>query len=344
MVPPKRVTIADVAQAAGVSPGTVSRVLNNRKGGIKISDTTRSLVLETATRLGYTPNPFASALRTQRTGVIGLIVRDVSDPFLSTLAREIQRVARAQGIDLLIGHAEYDLEIVGHHLAFMHSHWFDGLLLLGDLPGDDVVVSELIKSNTPFVGVACGERPSYPLVNVDEAEGVNLALDYLRDLGHDRIAFIGNLEHGGIVERLATFRRYLQAHSLFWSEDFEQQCANSRAAALDRAQYLLNLPHRPTAIFCATDLAALGAISGALRLGLKVPDHVSIIGFDDIEGTADVCPPLTTVRQPVREMANQAVNLLMSFIEDTPAEAVERKIIVSPTLVIRQSCAAPVQT
>ena len=339
----KRVTIADVARAAGVSVGTVSRVLNRREGGIKISDATRTLVLEKAKQLGYTPNPFASALRTQRTGVIGAIVRDISDPFLSMLAREIQRAARAQGIDLLFGHAEYDLGIVGRHLAFMHSHWFDGLFLLGDIPGYQTVISELRRSNTPFVVLACGEQPTFPLVNVDEAEGVTLALDYLRSLGHQRIAFIGNPGHGGIHERLVIFQHYLCEHNLFQSEEYIQPCANTRAAALDRAQYLLNLPHPPSAIFCATDLVALGALSGTLRLGWQVPDQVSIIGFDDIEGTADTYPALTTIRQPVGDMVSQAVNLLMRFIEGLPVEEVERKIIVPPKLIVRQSCASPRQ-
>jgi len=342
IVPPqKRITIADVARAAGVSVGTVSRVLNHREGGIKISEATRTQVVAAAQQLGYTPNPFASALRTQRTGVIGVIVRDISDPFLSMLAKEIQRVARVQGITLLYGHAEYDLEIVGRHLAFMHSHWFDGLLLLGDIPGDQAVIGELIRSNTPFVVVACGEQPTFPLVNVDEAEGVKLALDYLHSLGHRRIAFIGNLEHGGIAERLVFFQRYIHDSGLFWSEEYIQQCPNSRAAALERAQYLLSLSPPPTAIFCATDLAALGAASGALRLGWQVPERVSIIGFDDIEGTADTCPPLTTIRQPIGDMAGQAVNLLMRFIEGTPVEEIDRRIIVPPRLIVRQSCAPP---
>ncbi len=337
----KRVTIADVARAAGVSVGTVSRVLNQREGGIKISDATRSLVLQTAEQLGYTPNPFASALRTQRTGVIGVIVRDISDPFLSMLGKEIQKTARSQGIDLLFGHAEYDLEIVGRHLALVHSHWFDGLLLLGDIPGDQAVIDELTRFGTPFVLVACGEQSTFPSVNVDEVMGVKLALDYLRDLGHQRIAAIGNLEHGGINQRIELTHRYLLENNLSWSEEYLQHCANSRAAALDRAQCLLSLPNPPTAIFCATDLAALGALNGALRLGLRVPADVSIIGFDDIEGVADISPALTTVRQPVGDMAAQAVRLLTSFLNGNPVAESESRVVVNPRLIIRQSCAPP---
>jgi len=339
MSPQKRITIADVARAAGVSTGTVSRVLNQRSGDIKISEETRKLVLETAHHLGYSPNPFATALRCQRTGMIGAIVRDIGDPFLSLMLRETQRAARSLGVDMLFGHAEYDLDIVGRHLAFMHSHWFDGLLLLGDMPGDQAVIDELVTSNTPFVAVACGERSPYPSVNVDEAAGVKLAFEYLYSLGHRRIAFIGNLKHGGIKQRLVHFQRLLVEHDLFWSDDYMRQCGNNRAAALDCAQSLLSLPTPPTAIFCATDLAALGAMNGALRMELRVPEDVSIIGFDDVEGTADTFPALTTIRQPIGDMASQAVRLLMQLIEREILEEEENQVVVQPRLIVRQSCA-----
>jgi LacI family repressor for deo operon, udp, cdd, tsx, nupC, and nupG len=335
----KRITIADVAKAAGVSTGTVSRVLNQRHGDIKISEETRKLVLEAANRLGYSPNPFASALRTQRTGMIGTIVRDIGDPFLSMMLREIHRVARSMGIDVLFGHAEYDLDTVGRHVAFMHSHLFDGLLLLGDMPGEQDVLRELVESNTPFVAVACGEESPYPSVNVDEAAGVKLAFDYLYSLGHRRIAFIGNLEHGGIKERLIHFQRLLSEHDMFSSDDYVRRCGNSRAAASDCAQDLLSLPNPPTAIFCATDLAALGAMNGALRLGLRVPGDVSIIGFDDIEETPNSFPALTTIRQPIGDMANQAVRLLMRLVKRETSEEEENRVVIQPRLIVRQSCA-----
>lgn len=337
----KRITIADVAHTAGVSPGTVSRVLNQREGTVRISEATRQLVLDTAERLGYSPNPFASALRTQRTGVMGAIVRDAGDPFLSMLLREIQRAARTRGIHVLFGHAEYDLDVVGRHIAFMHSHLFDGLLLLGDIPGDQAIINELVRAQTPFVAVARGQQSSLPLVNIDEKAGVELALDYLYALGHRRIAFIGNMEHGGIGERFSFFASHLNTLGLSRPEHYIQQCANSRSAALDCAQSLLSLPKPPTAIFCATDTAALGVVSGVQRAGWRVPEDVSVIGFDDVEGTADTFPALTTIRQPVGEMATQAVNLLLDLIDEKGVEESQARKIIQPTLTVRNSCAPP---
>ena len=339
MTSSKRITIVDVAKAAGVSAGTASRVINQRDGDIKISESTRTFVLEAARQLGYHPNPFASALRTQRTGVIGVIVRDICDPFLSLLAREIQKAARAQAMDVLLAHAEYDLEQVGNHIAYMHSHLFDGLLLLGDIPGDLAIIEELARSETPFVSVARGSSANLPMVNIDEKMGVYQGIEYLRSLGHEKIAFIGNLLHGGVKEREEHFKNYFQDNSLNLNGDYLKLCGNGRADALVCAQSLLSLPEPPTAIFCATDLAAYGATNGALRMGLRVPEDISILGFDDIEGSAEAYPPLTTIRQPVGEMAVNAVRLLMKFIEGTTLQETDStRILVEPRLIIRQSC------
>jgi LacI family repressor for deo operon, udp, cdd, tsx, nupC, and nupG len=338
----KRITIIDVAKAAGVSTGTASRVLNQREGEIKISEQTRTLVIETARKLGYHPNPFASALRTQRTGVIGVILRDICDPFLTLLAREVQKAARVQGMNLLFAHAEYDLELVGRQIAYMHSQLFDGLLLLGDIPGDIEIVDELVKSNTPFVAVARGLGTRLPMVNIDEKAGIYLGIDYLRGLGHKRIAFIGNMLHGGVKERSSHFQNYFREHKLVLNDAYMQLCGNSRSDALACAQDLMALPQPPTAIFCATDLAAYGALSGIERAGLSIPEKVSILGFDDIEGSAETYPALTTIRQPVDEMATSAVSLLMSLIENTaPEEDEPPRTLIKPQLIERQSCAPP---
>ncbi len=338
----KRVTISDVAREAGVSPGTVSRVLNQRDGDIKISPATQQRVQTAIQHLGYQRNPFASALRTERTGIIGAITRDISAVFLSQVARELQQVAHSQGIELLIDHAEQDLETVDRQLDLMHSQWFDGLLLLGDLPGYQAVIGDLERYQKPFVSIACGLQVPPPFVNVDEEIGVQLALDYLKELGHRWIAFIGNHERAGVVTRLGIFEEYVQEHQLNWIEGYTQVVPITRRDAIASAKYLLNLPEPPTAIFCATDIQAFGAITGALQLGLKVPEQVSIIGFDDVSEAVDTFPALTTVRQPVRKMAEEAIRLLTTLIEDSPKEAPRDQVIVAPELIIRESCALPV--
>lgn len=336
-----KITIADVAKAAGVSSGTVSRVLNWRQGEAKISEATRKHVLETVERLGYQANPFASALRSQQSGVIGAIVRDIHDPFLSLMARELQRVAHARGIEFLMGHAEYNLETVRSQVKFMRT-WFDGLIMIGDMSGDQVVMDELQAYGTPFVAVACGTHTHIPLVNTDEVEGTRLGMDYLYSLGHRRIGFIGNIEHAGVQERREAFLTYVHEKSLYWTDAYLQPAAYTRSAAITCVQRLLSLPVPPTAIFCTADLLALGAVSGALQMGWRVPEAVSIIGFDDVEESASAYPPLTTVRQPVNEIAQAAMDLLMERIQNPAAESEPKQLLVPPTLRIRRSCSPPV--
>ncbi len=335
-------TLADIAKAANVSVSTVSRVLNQRAGDIPISPATVERVREAAKRLGYAPNPFATALRTQRTGVLGALLRDLGDPFLSQLVRALQRAANAEGFDLLIGHAAADLETAERHLSFLLNPWFDGLFLLGNLPGDALLRQMLELRARPCVAVACGPEKAFPSVSIDEESGTLMALDYLYQLGHRRIAFLGNLEHAGVSERLTCFWRFVKERNLTWQAEYEQCCASLRSEAVVCVQRLLALPNPPTALFCASDLLALGALSGAWQRGCMVPEHLSILGFDDIEEAATGFPALTTVRQPVELMAEHATRLIRSLIEDhSSVSGEQRSQIVQPELLIRQSCCAP---
>jgi LacI family transcriptional regulator, repressor for deo operon, udp, cdd, tsx, nupC, and nupG len=335
----RKVTIADVAREAGVSSGTVSRVLNPPPDqSVKISEATRELVMSAVNRLGYQTNPFASALRSQRTGVIGAIIRDINDPFLSLMARELQHIAHSHGVELLMGHAEYDLETVRRQLKFM-GNWFDGLLIIGDMPGDQAIFEDLRQADMPYVAVACGTKGVTPLVNVDEEYGTRMGLEYLYALGHRRIGFIGNTNHAGIRERWAAFERFIAEKSLVWQEGYLQSCPYTRVASISAVQNLLSLPLPPTAILCTSDLQALGAVSGAWQMGWRVPEAVSIMGFDDIEEASDTFPALTTVRQPVGDMANEAMSLLMKLIQDpSKKEGALDRIIVKPRLMVRRSC------
>jgi DNA-binding LacI/PurR family transcriptional regulator len=334
------VTLADIAEAAHVSVGTVSRVLNRRDGSIKISQATRTRVLEAAQRLGYQPNPFATALRTQRTGVLGAIIRDIGDPFLSLLARALQQTAQKQEFELLLGHADYNSHTAQRQLTFMLNHWFDGLFLLGNLPGDTTLLAKVKQSRTPCVAVASGSEKSIPLVALDEVRGASLGLDYLSHLGHRRIAFVGDVEEAGVSERLATFRQFVHNRGLEWHDEYEQRCSRAPGDATARLRQILSLPSPPTAVFCTSDVLAFRAMSVAWQLGFHLPEHLSIIGFDDIEQAAESVPSLTTIRQPVSLMAQQAVSMLRELIAGSTNDAQEYRRIVQPELIIRASCSS----
>jgi LacI family transcriptional regulator len=331
------VTLADIAEAAQVSIGTVSRVLNQRDGSIKISQSTRERVLEVARKLGYEPNPFASALKTQRTNVIGVIIRDIGDPFLSLVVRVLQKVANQAGFEVLIGHSALDFATAQRQLNIMLSRWFDGLFLLGNVPGDDALLQALEQRTTPFVAVACGAHVDAPLVTVNDAKGTELALRYLYDLGHRRIAFIGDIVHAGVNDRLACFQTFMQERTIL-QDDYVYTHIYTRGAAAAQVRGLFDLAQPPTALFCASDLLAQGVFSGVWQRGRTVPYDLSIVSFDDIEEAGELFPPLTTIRQPVETIAREALTLLRALM-DHPGEKIwPRRVIVEPELVVRHSC------
>lgn len=337
----KRVTIADVAREAGVSIGTVSRVLNQREGTVAISDETKQRVFQIANQLGYQANPFASALRTKRTGLIGVIIRDIRDPFLNQLAGELQLVAGAREVELLIGHANEDITTAGRQIHRMRSHLFDGLILLGDIPGDVALIEELTRFNIPFVSISRGHQPGTPYIVINEEKGVRLGMDYLCSLGHRRIAFLGKPVSIGLKSRRIAFEAYVHREGLEWQEEYFQACPNNYRAALEAVWSLLALPNPPTALFCATDLIALGAINGALAFGCHLPEELSVIGFDNLRLAEEVSPRLTTIEQPIRLMAETAIATLIELIESQSPHLLNKEYIVEPRLVIRESCASP---
>lgn len=342
--PPKRVTIAEVAKAAGVSISTVSRVLNSRTGSIPISESTKQLVWKAANKLGYQVDPFASALRTRRSGVLGAIIRDIHDPFLVKVLRHLQILASGKGLELLLGHANYDINTAGRHLGLMRSRWFDGLLLIGDIPGDAVLIKQLQASHKAFVTLARGSEAGTFAVNVDEEAGSRLMLDHLYSLGHRRIACIGTQSQVGIASRLTFYQDYIRSHDLYFEDAYLKFCPNNRQSAAESTRQLLSLPNPPTAIFAATDVTAFGALNCAWRMGWSVPEQISIGGFDDIDEASETFPPLTTVRQPVDIMAERAVGLLLALIDGQPASDFELNHTITPELVIRASCASPLKS
>jgi Transcriptional regulators len=337
----KTITISDVAKAANVSLGTVSRVLNNRDGKIKISEKTKNKVLKTAEELGYRPNPFASALRARKTGIIGAVIRDIDDPFLRKIIRDVQKECHDQGLELLIGHAEYELMTAQRQINLMITHLFDGLFFLGNMPGDAELIYGISEKDIPVVSIAGSVDQRVSSVNYDNEYGTRLALDHLFSLGHRRIAFMCNEEHAGVPERLQMFVEYLKEQKLPCPEEYLRRQSKSGNNAIADAKYLLQLPTPPTAILCSSDLLAIGAMSGAWQTGRQVPRDISIMGYDDIDEAEEAYAPLTTIRQATDTTAEKAVEMLSTLIGLTPKSRKATQYILKPELVIRASCAAP---
>lgn len=326
-------TLAEVAKIAGVSVMTASRAVNNRPG---VSEQTREEILRIADEVGYVANRAAQKLSGGRTHLIGVIAQ-LHTPFTSDLLLGIGSAARAVDYEMLVySLPDEDRRPPGNVVDLLHQV-ADGVIVV--LPYESDYLASLSRAHIPIVTVDQGKAVPFPAVSADNYHGARLAIQHLADLGHRRIGYItGN-------ERLASAR---ERHRAF--EDMRQQLGLDRDEALvsqgdfmqkggyEAAQRLLALPRPPTAIFAANDVSALGALAAIRKAGLHVPDDISLVGFDDVSLAAQFHPTLTTVRQPLSQMARAAVNLLLAMIAGI--EPPSPLITVPTQLMVRETTAA----
>lgn len=331
-----RVTIIDVAREANVSFATVSRVING-KG--YVSAQTRERVLQAMTRTGYIVNRPARALAGGRHQVIGLLVPELDTSYVGEILR---------GIDEELAAASYDLMLYTTHrrktresifVSSLTNGMTDGLLMI--LPMDPAAyVSNIRRNNFPFVLIDHeGLDEKGPSVGATNRRGAHQAMDYLIGLGHRRIGFItGNLEMDCANERLAGYCESLERCGIPYDESLVREGNFHKPLAYQRTRELLSLPDPPTAIFAANDVSAFGVMDAVRDLGLRIPDDISVIGFDDIPDALTSNPPLTTIRQPMREMGKRATRMLLEFISDQARE-IER-VELPTVLIVRSTCRA----
>jgi DNA-binding LacI/PurR family transcriptional regulator len=340
-VVPGRPTLRQISQIAGVSPSTVSRILSGADFRVPIAADTRERVLRVVAEVGYTPNPLARALRGARSKLLGLIVRDVSDPFFALAIEAITGAAHQRAYGLVLGNARYrasEAVALQEALATWHCQ---ALILLGDMRDQPMLMNQLLRTELPVVGLCMGSRaPRMPVINVDNAAGTRAALELLHQLGHRRIAFVrGSYIFGDGRERQMAYRAYMRERRLPLPREYVQASDNDLAGGFNAARALLGLPHPPSAIYAASDKLALGVLKAAATCGVRVPEDLSVVGFDDIPMGAYVTPALTTVRQPVEQMAKLAVETALKLVNGAAADVARRT--VAPTLVERESCGAP---
>ena len=332
-----RPTARDVAQLARVSQSTVSRVLSGA-GAQFISEATSQRVHTVARQLGYSPHPLARALRGKRTHLIGLIVPEIADPFFANFVAVLSSQSRDLGYQLILGYVHSSPAAALRVTSFLDPRHCDGILLLGDLCEDRDMTLERLKDSRAVVALCWGHsRNLLPSVNVDNRAGIRLLLDHLCALGHRRLAFIDGGCRADILERRGSFLEYAREKRIAIPQDCVLAEANDLGGGYRAVQRLLNLSPRPTAIMASDDVVALGAIKAATDAGLRVPQDVSITGFDDIEQARFSCPSLTTVHQPVQEMGREALQMLLDLMADRTTPESGPRLVVQPELFIRQS-------
>lgn len=331
--------MGDIARESGVSQSTVSRVLNAAPSTIQYSEDTRRRVFGTALRLGYRPNPLARGLRGSRTMLLGVIVRQITDPFFAGAIEAVTTAAAVRGYNVVLGHAHGRADEAIALRSVLETRHVDAILLLGDMRDHPRLLEDLRGSSVPVVALWQGNAPhGLPTVSVDNCRGVEVVLDHLLALGHRLIAFVSGRPLGDIQERQAAYEARMRAEGLDLPDGFIQQVPNLPAGGERALGAMVRLSVRPTAIVCSTDQLAIGVLHGAAVRGLRVPCDLSVAGFDDLPLSTYLVPSLTTVRMPVRAMAERAVQLAIDRVsEDGPAvtEALQ------PELVVRKSTGPP---
>lgn len=339
MTAKRAVTIRDVARAAGVSPGTVSRAINNSP---LVNTKTRQHVMQIVQELGYHPNLMARRLSLGKTLAIAVIVPFFTRPSVTE---------RLNGAISLLSETRYDLvihniETPAHYASCFgkipDSNQADGVLIISLSPADEET-EKLANTDVPIVLID-SDHPALTMlsrVTVDDVEGGRKATEYLVELGHTQIGFVGDIieepfNFGSSRDRFLGYRQVLDDTGIPFRPEYYVENQHGRHEARESARKLLALPERPTAIFAASDTQAVGVLEAALEAGLGVPGDLSIIGYDDIE-LADILD-LTTVRQLLFESGRRGVELLLQALEYPDVEPVHE---VLPTELVVRSTTAP---
>jgi LacI family transcriptional regulator len=325
--PPTRV---DVARLAGVSTAVVSYVVNNGPGPVAAA--TRVRVLDAIRALGYRPNASARALATGSSRLLGLIVADITNPFFSSLAVSIEAVARERGYALLLANSGDDTQAELAALSSLVRHNVDGILLSSVLPGPDILAAR--QANVPLVLMnSFDPYPGVMTVGVDAAEGAYLATRHLIEHGHTNISLIiGPVIGSDLEAREAGWLRALDEADL--APGPVGRSTFDREGGYSAARQLFRRRDHATAVFVSSDLQAIGALSALHSLSLRVPDDVAVISYDGTPESKFSIPPLTTVRQPVAEIASRLVDLILS---DDPTTDPQHTLL-APELIVRDSC------
>lgn len=325
-------TVKDVARDAGVSIGTVSRVLSKNA---TVNEGIRQRVEESIARLGYSPSSLGRSLRLNKSDIIALVIPDITNPFFADLAKHLEVLASAAGYSVLLANTHDDPEAEKTQVQS----------LLGRVPAGIVIapVSNSFAGERLSKGVACVtvDRPlaGYSLVSVDNVEGGRLAAEHLLELGHRRIGYIAGPSTTEVsLQRLQGFRDEIVSAQTRLGGEIQLTSVEGHfdyKSGEEMGRRLLSVPDemRPTAIATSNDQQAIGLLRCSRDMGIRVPEDLSIVGFDDIPLASLVLPRLTTIRQPVQQIAEIAVRAVLE------QRSIDGPILLPPSIITRESTA-----
>lgn len=340
----KKATLKDIAKVAGVTPMTVSRVIND---AAYVSKSVRAKVLKAAQELRYRPNLLARSLKSRETKTIGILLADMANPFTALLAHGIRKVLDARGYTAFICLSENSGLQEQASLRALNEHRVDGVIVATRATslGNQTLLS-LAEEHLPVVQI--GDRgihhPYVDTVTANHWQGGYEATEHLIQLGHRAIGFVGvTLVHGSGLRRFQGYLDAMRQHGLApreeWMAGPRQDGVpgySTQMVGYEGIRQFLKGRRRPTAVFARNDLTALGVMLGARECGLRIPQELSVVGFDDVPLAAMASPPLTTVFQPIQEQGEQAATLLLNRLQAETHRASET-VILSCKLVVRES-------
>ncbi len=333
----EKLTMAEIAALAGVSKPTVSKVMNGQPG---VATATRERVERVIAEWGYVRNGAARALSAGRVGSMNLVMSEVDSPYFVEIIRGVEETLERAALSMVLTTTHEEEQRHRRWMARVIEHGTDGVILV--LPDEHAsYVEELRRHGIPFAVVDDrGESlPDVPSVGATNFAGGFAATEYLLSLEHRRIAVIGGQPYKCTMARIAGYRAALQEAGVPVDPLLVQPGSFQAKAGYAAANALLDVPEPPTAIFAGNDLQAMGVYRALYERGLRVPDDMSVVGFDDVPLTALLTPALTTVRQPVREMGALATRMLLRIVAGETLESA--RVELATSLMVRESCAPP---
>ena len=332
----RRMTMQDVARMAGISKATVSRAI--RTPHLVHADT-RERILRIIERNGYVYDAVAGDLSRRQTSVLGLVIPTIRSSIFAMSTIGIQEAAQAEGYAVLIANSGYDPAAAAEMIRLLRQRRVAGVILTGVEPTLKPVLQEVTEHGVPCVVTwQSATEENVSSVGFDNFKAACQATDYLLSLNHRRIGLIcgPTKQVSRVQQRLDGYRKALEVRGISYDPLLVVEREYNLMQGKEAMGRLLSLPEPPTAVFAASDVLAMGAVAGARELGVRVPEEVSVVGFDDIDFAAYCSPPLTTVRVPAYEMGELAVKVLVRLIRG--AEKGPQRYLLDTDLIVRGSC------
>jgi LacI family transcriptional regulator len=331
----KNITIKDVANLCGVSPAVISRVINNDPT-LVIKDETRESVLRTVTELDYKPNYMARGLRTKKSGMVGLMLLDFTNPFSGQLIRGVQDALENSGMFCMLCETKEESDVERKWVELLHDRQIEGLII-ATAKQNDPIISILEKLNIKYVmATRMTQNSNAPSVLYDTYKGISLAMEHLIKLGHTKIAHItGHINTTPGILRMQAYTDSLKKHGLPVRKEFITQANFLGNSGGEAMKDLLQLKECPTAVIACNDAVAISAIQTMKEAGFVIPRDISIIGYQNIPYSKDVDPPLTTIDTHTAEVGHKAAMMLLDLINGNELE--NDQVIIDVDLILRSS-------